>query len=271
MSGRPLADWRGRGVLLTGASSGIGEALARRLGREGARLVLVARRKDALECVADGVREDGGEAHVLPCDLADPAAAHAAGVEAERRLAPGGVEVLFNNAGYGGHRTVRDWPLEDVVRMTAVNHVASVAVTKAVLPAMVERGRGWIVFVASVAGKVATPLEAPYAASKAAMLAFGEALSCEVEDRGVHVLNVCPGVIDTPFFAAEGLERMPAVARRGMVSAESLVDAILRGLSRGRREVTHPASIAVSYRVKALAPGPFRRIVKRMTLGARHG
>jgi short-subunit dehydrogenase len=256
-----------KGVLVTGASSGIGEGLARRLGREGARCVLLARREEALVRVAQAIRAEGGEAHVLPCDFSEPEAAHAAGLEAERRLAPGGVDLLVNNAGYGGHRTVLEWPLEDIVRMTAVNHLSSVAVTKAVLPAMVERGRGALVFVASVAGRVATPLEAPYAATKAAMLAFAEALSCEVEDRGIHVMTVCPGVIDTPFFGPEDLERMPAAARRGMVPVDGLVDAILRSLARGHREITWPRSIAVAYPVKALFPRTFRRIVKRMTLG----
>jgi len=173
--------------------------------------------------------------------------------------------VLVHNAGFGGHRPVEAWPLEDVERMTAVNYVASVALTKALLPSMLARGGGAMVFVASVAGRLPTPREAPYAASKAAMLAFAESLACEVEDRGVHVMTVCPGVIDTPFFSEEERRRMPGVARRGMVPAEGLAEAILRGLARRRREVTHPAAIAVAYPVKALLPGLFRRILKRVT------
>jgi len=261
-----LTNLRGRSALVTGASSGIGEALARRLGREGARLVLVARREEALTRLAEAIRADGGEAHVLPCDLADPHAAHAVARAAEARLAPGGVDLLVNNAGYGGRRRVVDWDLADVVRMTTVNHLSAVAVTQALLPAMLGRGRGWLVFVASVAGKFAPPLEAPYAATKAALLAFAEALSCEVEDQGVHVMNVCPGVIDTPFFDADR-ERLPAAVRRGMVPVEGLVEAVLAGLRRGRREVTHPAHLAAAGRVKALAPGLFRRGMKRVLLG----
>jgi len=257
------SDWRGAGAVVTGASSGIGEGLARRLGAQGARVVLVARREGELGRVADAIRADGGEAHVLARDLADPAAAHAVGEESARVLGSSGVELLVHNAGYGGHRATVDWPLDDIVRMTSVNHLAGVALAKAVLPRMLERGAGWLVFVASVAGKVPTPLEAPYAASKAALLAFGEALSYEVEDRGLHVLNVCPGVIDTPFFSEDDLAAMPAVARRGMVPVAGLVDAVLRALARGRREVTHPASIAAAYRVKALAPAFFHRMVAR--------
>ncbi|MGH0037911.1 MAG: SDR family NAD(P)-dependent oxidoreductase [Myxococcota bacterium] len=264
---RCLSQWRGRNVVVTGASSGIGEALARRLARMGARVLLVARREAELQRVADDIVGDGGEAHVLPCDLGEPRSAYEAGLQAERHFSPLGVEVLVNNAGYGGHHSVLDWPLDDIERMTAVNYLSHVAFTKAVLPGMVERGAGWIVFVASVAGKVATPLEAPYAATKAAQLAFAEALSCEVEDRGVHVLSVCPGVVDTPFFDEQERAQMPAVARRGMVPVDGLVDRVVQALARGRREVTHPAPIAVAYRVKALAPEFFRRSMKRTTLG----
>jgi short-subunit dehydrogenase len=97
---------------------------------------------------------------------------------------------------------------------------------------------------------------------------LAEALSLEVEDAGVHVLTVCPGVIRTPFFDAEALERMPPVSRRRMVEPEGLVDAILRALARGAREITHPRGIAPAYVIQALAPGFMRRMVRRSTLDA---
>ena len=263
MSGRK--DWRDAGAIVTGASSGIGEAIALRLAREGARVVLIARREAELERVANAIRAAGAEAHVLPCDLADVQAAFAAGEEAERLLDPAGVEILFNNAGYGGHKPVVDWPLDDIEQMTAVNYLSAVAVTKAVLPGMLKRGSGTLVFVASVAGKVPVPLEAPYAATKSALLAFGEALSYEVEDAGISVLGVCPGVIDTAFFTEEDLALMPSVAKRGMVPVGGLVDSVFTALARGRREVTYPGSIATAYPVKALAPRFFHRAVKKKT------
>ena len=268
-----LRDLRGRGVLVTGASSGIGAALARRCGERGARVGLAARREAELSALAREIEQAGGEAHVLPCDLSEPAAAAGLVERANAALGGRGVELLVDNAGYGGHRRAVDWLLDDIERMTRLNHLAGVALSKAVLPAMLERGEGWIVFVASVAGKVATPLEAPYAATKAAKLAFAEALSCEVEDAGVHVMSVCPGVIDTPLFSPDDLAAMPDVARRGMVSPEALADRMLRGLARGERDLTFPGRIAASYPVKALLPGPFRRGVKRTTLGRKtsHG
>jgi short-subunit dehydrogenase len=122
--------------------------------------------------------------------------------------------------------------------------------------------------VASVAGKIASPGESAYAASKFALVGLASALSLEVEDAGVHVLTVCPGVIRTPFFDDEALARMPPVARRQMVEPEGLVDAIVLALAKGRREITHPRWIAPSYAIQALAPGLMRRAVRRSTLGA---
>jgi short-subunit dehydrogenase len=137
---------------------------------------------------------------------------------------------------------------------------------------MVERGSGAVVFVASVAGKIASPDESAYAASKFAMVGLASALAAEVEDAGVHVMTVCPGVIDTPFFDAEMFERMPPAARRSMVAVDGLVDAVIAGLRRGRAEVTHPRAIAAGAAVggvlQALAPGFMRRQVKRSTIDA---
>jgi short-subunit dehydrogenase len=252
---------------VTGASSGIGRLLSLRLAREGARVALLARRADALEAVAAEIRERGGEAIVLPCDLSDSAAAAAAARRAQDQL--GAVDLLVNNAGYGRHRPFLEWELEDMDRMLHVNFLGALGMTRALAPGMAERGEGWIVFVSSVAGRIAPPEESAYAASKFALVGLAEALSIELEDAGVHVLTVCPGAVRTPFFDAEALGRLPPVARRSMVEPEDLVEAVLRALARGRRELTYPRSIAAAYVFRALAPGFTRRQVKRVTLGAR--
>jgi hypothetical protein len=170
-----------------------------------------------------------------------------------------------NNAGYGHHRAFLDWDLDDMERMMRVNYLGTLRFTKALLPGMVARGRGSLVFVASVAGKIATPDETAYSASKFAMIGLAQSLSLEVEDAGVHVLVVCPGVIRTPFFDEEALSRMPPVSLRSMTEVEGLVDAIVDALARGKREVTYPRSIAAAYVVQAIAPGFMRRQVKRTT------
>ena len=140
--------------------------------------------------------------------------------------------------------------------------------TKALLPQMVARQRGWLVFVASVAGKLGVPEESAYAASKFAMVGLAEALSYEVEDAGVHVLTVCPGTIRTEFFDEEALRRMPPVARRMMVDVEPMVEAIIDALAKGRHELTFPRFIATGYVVRALAPGLMRRNTRKQTLDA---
>ena len=133
---------------------------------------------------------------------------------------------------------------------------------------MVEQRRGWLVFIASVAGKIGVPDESAYAASKFATSVSPKRSRIEVEDAGVHVLTVCPGTIRTPFFDAEALERMPPVAKRSMVEPEALVDAIMKALAAGKHELTYPRPIAAGYVTKALAPGFMRRNVKRTTIDA---
>jgi short-subunit dehydrogenase len=261
-----LASVRGLHALVTGASSGIGRSLALRLAREGARVSLLARRREALEAVAAEVAAAGGEARLEVCDVADRAAAEASAARAVDALGP--VELLVNNAGYGRHRRFVDHEVEDIERMLRVNTLGSVYLTKALLPAMLEARRGWIVFMASVAGKIATPDESVYAATKFAVVGMASALGLEVEDAGVHVLTVCPGAIRTPFFDDEALSRLPPVALRQMVEPEELVDATMKALAAGRRELTYPRGIAAGYAVQALAPGFMRRQVKRTTLDA---
>jgi short-subunit dehydrogenase len=261
-----LTHFRGLTALVTGASSGIGRALALRLAREGARLALVARREAELEALAGEIRAVSGDALVLPCDVAEREQAQEA---CRRALAHfGGVDLLVNNAGYGHHRRFLDWDVADMERMLRVNYLGALYFTKALLPRMLEQGRGWLVFMASVAGKIASPEESAYAASKFAMVGLAAALSLEVEEAGVHVLTVCPGVFRTPFFDREALQRMPPVALRSMLEPEKLIDAILAALAKGKHELTYPRRIAAGYLVQALAPGFMRRQVKRVTIEA---
>jgi short-subunit dehydrogenase len=262
-----LKSFGDKTVLVTGASSGVGRALAARFAREGARAVaLVARREAQLAEVAREVEALGARALALPCDVADRAAVQATAETALAEL--GGIDLLVNNAGYGHHRRFLEWDLDDMERMLQVNFLGSLYFTKALLPQMVERGRGWIVFVASVAGKLGVPEESAYAASKFAMVGFAEALSMEIEAAGVHVLTVCPGTVRTDFFDAEALRRMPPVSRRMMIEPEVLIDAILRALAQGKREITVPRGIAAAYLIRALAPGILRRSTLRSTIEA---
>jgi short-subunit dehydrogenase len=261
-----LTSYRGKTALVTGASSGIGRLLALRFAKEGARLVLVARREAELQQLANEIERGGGQAFVLPCDVGDRAQVFAAAEQALSRA--GAIDILVNNAGYGHHRRFLEWDLDDMERMMRVNFLGTLYWTKALLPHMVERGSGWIVMIASVAGKLGVPEESAYAASKFAQVGLAEALSYEVEDAGVHVLTVCPGAINTPFFDAEALERMPPVSKRLMIQPEQLIDAIIAALARGKYEITVPRFIATGYFARLLAPGFMRRNTKRTTIDA---
>jgi len=256
-----LISAAGMNALVTGASSGIGRGLALRLAHAGARVALVARRVRELEALAEEITRAGAQALVLPCDVSDRAQAMAA---AERALEEfGTIDILVNNAGYGHHRTFLRWPLEDMERMMRVNYFGALYFTKALLPQMVERRRGWLVFLASVAGKLAVPDESAYVASKFAMVGLAESLSFELEPAGVHVLNVCPGTIRTEFFDREALERMPNIAKRLMVDPEPLIDAIMQALRRGRHELVFPRFIGLGSIVRAIAPRFMRWSVRR--------
>lgn len=259
-----LTSFAGVRAVVTGASSGIGHRLAERLAAAGARVALVARRTERLETLAESIRRAGGEALVLTCDVADREQSLASARRIEESF--GGVDLLVNNAGYGHHRRFLDWDLDDMERMMRVNYFGALYWTKALLPGMVERKRGWLVFVSSVGGKLAVPEETAYAGSKFALSGFAEALSYEVEDDGVQVMVVCPGTIRTEFFDEEALRRMPAVARRMMADVEPMVDAILAGLARGKYEVTYPRFVEMGYVVRALAPGIMRRNTRKQTL-----
>ena len=261
-----LTSCHGKSALITGASSGIGRLLALRFARDGARVALVARREAELRQLGSEIEKGGGTALVLPCDVADREQVFACAGQALSAF--GSVDILINNAGYGHHRRFLDWDLDDMERMLRVNFLGALYWTKALLPQMVERRTGWLVFVASVAGKLGVPEESAYAASKFAMVGLAEALSIELEDLGVQVLTVCPGTIDTPFFDAEALERMPPVSRRMMIKPERVVDAVVDALARGKHEITVPPMIAAGYIVRVLAPGFMRRNTKRTTIGA---
>jgi len=257
-----LRSFEGLRAVVTGASSGIGEALALRLAKEGTDVALVARRTAELDRVARAIRDLGRRALVVPCDVARRDEVFAS---AERILAEfGSVELLVNNAGYGGHRPFLEWDIDDIEGVMQVNYFGAVYWTKALLPKMVEQRRGWIVMMASVAGKLGVPDESAYAATKFAMVGLAEALSYEVEDFGVHVLTVCPGAIDTPFFDEQARRRMPEVAKRMMIEPARVVEATIRALRAGKYEVTVPPFIRAGYIVRAVAPGIMRRNIKRV-------
>lgn len=255
-----LHSLAGSAAVVTGASSGIGRSLALHLASQGARVGLVARRQDELERVAKAVRMRGGKAVIASCDVTDRVQVDNAAQELRERL--GDIDLLVNNAGIGHRQPFLETDPELFERMFRIHTLGAVHFTRALLPAMVARERGWLVFVASVAGRVPTPNETAYVASKFAMVGFAESLSLEIEDSGVHVLVVCPGIVDTPFFGAGGPPRLAGPFTRP-IDPDALAHAIVGALSKGARSLTVPRAMAGAYLAQAIAPEFTRAQVKR--------
>lgn len=189
-----------RSIILTGAGSGIGRALALQLAEQAPRLTLVGRRAEPLEEVAAQVRERGGQALVVPIDLTAPGAPTAVLDAAHQQF--GGTDVVVNNAG-----NVRAGRLEaieeaEVLAQIALNLSAPILLTRAALPALRASGSGLVVNISSGIGLIGMPFYATYAATKAGIAHFGEALRRELHGEGVHVLNVYPGATSTPMMAS---------------------------------------------------------------------
>ncbi|HET8593243.1 MAG TPA: SDR family oxidoreductase [Solirubrobacterales bacterium] len=216
-------------ALITGASSGIGEEFARQLGARGYELILVARREDRLEELASQVATT---AHVVASDLASEAA------RLPDEVAKLGVDVdlLVNNAGFGTRGRFLDMDGAREAEMVRLNCEAVVTLTHAFVPAMVERGRGGMITVASTAGMQPLPYEATYSASKAFAISFTEAVREELRGTGVKLLVVNPGPVKTEWQATAGYDENTRVMP-GMITAERCVEDALRAFERGRRSV----------------------------------
>lgn len=224
-------------ALVTGASSGIGEAFARALAAGGLDLVLVARSGDRLRALARelaGLHEQRVE--VVTADLSADGSARE--VHAATRALGMHVDLLVNNAGFG---TVGTFAKQDAGRERQeilLNAAAVVDLCHAFLPAMLERKRGGIVNVASMAAFQPLPYMSVYAATKAFVLSFSQSLRGEVRSKGVQVLAVCPGPVDTPFFEATGSPGLrKTVPRLSMVTTDDVVRESLRALKAGRSVV----------------------------------
>ncbi len=214
-----MKDFAEKVVWITGASSGIGEALAYELAGQGAKLVLSARREDRLEAVRSRCARP--EQHlVLPFDMAD-LAVHAAQVE--RVIAQlGRIDVLINNAGVSQRALVRETAIEVDRRLFEVDYFGPVSLLKLVLPHMLARRSGLIATVSSVAGLVATPYRSSYAAAKAALIAFHNSLRAETHREGIEVSVLCPGFVATEIAQAALVGDGSASAGRHVVPRGAL-------------------------------------------------
>ncbi|HYE14102.1 MAG TPA: SDR family oxidoreductase [Pyrinomonadaceae bacterium] len=252
----------GRTALVTGASGGIGEELARLFAADSYELVLVARSRDKLEGLAAELSAKSGRpAHALPADLARAGA--------PREIFDGlkargvGVDVLVNNAGFGGYGPFAEGDLSAQLGMIQVNVAALTHLTRLFLPAMLERRSGHVMNVASTAAFQPGPLMAVYYATKAYVLSFSEAIANELEGTGVTVSALCPGPTETGFVAAAGMSESK-LFDRGAMSARAVAEAGYRGMLEGKTVVIPGFRNALLARTVGFMP---RKLVTKVVRG----
>ena len=244
-------------AIVTGASSGIGEATARRLARDGMHVTLAARRQNELERVAREIEAGGGQALVAPTDVRDRAAIHRMVRATLDRW--GRVDVLINNAGLGYSARVVDLDPDQLRDQVSANLVAVIECAQAVLPTMMQQESGHIINVASIAGLIGLPGSSVYSATKSAVISFSDALRREVCDakRGIQVTALCPGFVATNFSprlkkiaeGRPGAQRLP-----GVMQAEYVADRIAEIIRRPRRQVIIPPGWGVLVAVAQAFP-----------------
>lgn len=242
-------------AFITGASSGLGRALAPLLAADGQPVVLAARRAEPLSDLAAEIEAAGGTALALPLDVSDPEAVQHAVQHAESTLGP--VGLMIANAGIDGLTPADDFHAADVARVLQVNLVGAAACFEAVLPGMIERGDGQLVGVASLAGFRGLPGAAAYCASKAGLISLLESLRIELRGKGVAVTTLNPGFVKTPL-TAPNQHPMPF-----LMELDDAAKVMHKAIRRQVSECSFPKSLASITRTGKLLPnGLYDRILK---------
>lgn len=254
---------KGRHVVITGASGGIGEQIAYEAARQGAVPVLLARNAERLQEISARMKAQYGvSAPHMVLDVSDREMVEAVFSRLLKEL--DGIDVLVNNAGFGVFRYVEDIDLAEMEAMFAVNIFGLIACTKAVYSHMKERGSGHIINIASQAGKIATPKSSVYSATKHAVIGFTDSLRLEAGRFGIFVTTVNPGPVETPFFdrADEAGDYVRSVSR-WMLRPEAVAKRVVAAMMTPTREVNMPGWMEVGSRLYRLAPGLVEKVAKR--------
>lgn len=246
-----------RVILITGASSGIGEEIARLLARRGDFPVLVARRAEPLRKLT----EELGTGAAYPCDVTDGESVQNLVDEVKKTW--GRIDVLINNAGYGLFGGALEIPMRDYEGMIQTNYLGAVRLTRAVIPHMLEAGGGRIVNIASVAGLAGSPNLAAYSASKFALIGFSESLDLEYAPT-IRVGVLCPGPVRTPFFRGEDPSRLfPAPIAKRLLNPNTVARHAVDLIDRPRVLVI-PRPFVPALAFKGLFPRIYRWMTKQM-------
>ncbi|MFC1662075.1 SDR family NAD(P)-dependent oxidoreductase [Gemmatimonadota bacterium] len=245
---------------ITGASTGFGSAFARRLALEGYAVGLAARRGELLEVVAGEIRDAGGQAGVYPCDVSDREQV----LEAERRCEEelGPVDLLIANAGISRNTLVDPFDVDWIERVIRTNLFGAIYATEGVLPGMLQRGRGRIAAISSLAGFQGLPMSAAYSASKAAMTNFFESLRIDLRGTGVHVTVIAPGFVKTPL---TGHNRHPMPF---LMELDPAVEKMTRAILKKKKSLAFPWPLAAAALAARNLPRPvFDLFVSKLRRG----
>jgi short-subunit dehydrogenase len=258
-----MKNLQGRVALVTGASGGLGTYIARRLAREGMSVAVSGRREDALSKIATELGALGVKSAAVPADLSDLSRVDPLIDAVEAALGP--IDVLVNNAGVESIGAFTTYTREELTSMVDVNLTAPLLLTHRLTPGMLERGRGHVVFIASVAGKVGPAFNEPYAATKAGLVGLTQSLRAEYLEAPIGFSVVCPG-----FIAGDGMyARMALQGHRsnrmmGETTTEKIAEAVVRAIHEDRAEIVESgAPIRPMLALAQLAPGLVERLAPR--------
>jgi hypothetical protein len=250
-------------ILVTGASSGIGEAVARLFAREGYRVSLGARRLERLQALAHEIESAGGQSIAVQSDLARFG-------DIQRLISEtldqfGQIDVLLNNAGFGRIKWLEDLdPMEDIQAQLQINLISTILVAREVLPHMIQRKSGHIINMGSMGGLVASPTYTVYSASKFGVRGFTEALRREVDVYDVHVSGIYPGAVNTEFKQHAGIDRKTgrSTPESLRLEPEEVARGVLSLVRRPRRELIIPWQMRLTVWMNILFPGIVDRIIE---------
>ncbi len=246
---------QGSNAIVTGASKGIGVHIAGALAREGVNLAIAARSADALEDVRGELAASGVKAVAIPTDLAEPSQIEVLAQQAKQTL--GSVDILVNNAGVEFTAPFEDYPAENIETAVKVNLLAPMLLTQAVLPGMLNRGRGHIVNLSSLAGKTGLPYQTPYAATKAGLVMFTHSLRAELINQSVGASVICPG-----FVSGDGMysrieetgERAPMILKP--TTTGKVVNAVIKAIKQDIAElIVNPIPMRPGIILREIVPG----------------
>ncbi len=255
-------------VWVTGASSGIGEALVKKLASYGAQVILSARREDELLRVKNACGANGEKCVLVPLDLEDEKSINDAIHKVKTLI--GTVDILINNGGISQRSLTAETSMEVDRRLMEINYFGAIALTKAVLPGMIKKGRGNIVAVSSISGKFGFPLRSAYSASKHALHGFYETLGLEVKEQGIHVTIACPGRVRTEIskhaLTSDGSphQMMDKGLAEG-ISPNKCAKKMLRAVANERAEILIGGKELLMVYLHRFVPFLFRKIARKIS------